>query len=504
MSEIVQVSTNIQQGRGPQNSSIWLVGFFDTKIWDIVGLSIDGIRESIVPYNCPEKELAILQELSDASICVLRRLKDDWLLLSPWDILWFSDWVIQSIGNFIESPEYQGALEIFPIGIFGRSFPFQGVLELSSIGLWTILRIKEFHEFSQLSSMVDDWKILASWTQEKYESYKILYKEGFYKPWIDIDLMREEQLSIKSYNWFVTEDIILRFYSLEAQERMNALYTFLEIKKIFPDFDYTWWDAQKIWEDFSNSLRWRYKKDTINIPPLSVHAHALFLFDQPEWNIRQNSSNCYFVASLWSLLQNPQFRSVLISSLCQINQDTWEYHFPDGNGVTISRTEIEDYQNKQVGKEDNGLIQWPIGYSILEVAYIKYLDIWRKERWKSEQWLEWIQWWSAMEVLRMFLWDSENLFHLSTKIEVNMLLGRFGFEMLRQWASIVVAHIKGPWEYFEYRWVKMANKHTYSVVGYNTSSQKIMVVNPWNTAKILEFDYDEFTRIFDSLSMVLL
>jgi hypothetical protein len=499
MSEIPKNTLN-SQSSNPYLKSDWLIGVFAKKTWDIMDiLPIADMRQALIPYKCSEEWKRIIHWLSDESISILNQLKKDGLSIISEDIHAFSDKIIGNLRIFINSESYALALHLTHNWIFGRSFWFIEFVELSTLNKEDITKCSELNGIIWNQIHFQEWKIISGWSNQKYDIYKGLYTNRHYTPWDYFDA-NENQISIQFYENAVTEEELTILVSLNQNDAIRLIHTILEIERIFPDFKYTWWNNAKILEDFYDKLWKKYiKNDSYITKSLSPHLQEPFLLDQPNWDIKQNSSNCYFVAALWSLMKNPKYRMILEKSMVQLDKDTWKYTFPDGNEITVTQEEINDYENSS---HKDWLIIWPIGYKILEIAHIKYLDHWRKCQWGLEKWFNGTQWWNVMEVLRIFLWNSHDYFKIKTNSIPSMVLGQFGLETIWKWISNIVAHISGSWEYFYYKWIKMANKHAYSIIDYNSETKTISLINPWNTSKVLQFEYKEFLGIFDEMSII--
>ncbi len=145
-------------------------------------------------------------------------------------------------------------------------------------------------------------------------------------------------------------------------------------------------------------------------------------------------------------------------------------------------------------------VKAPIWYKLLEKFYSKRLSKTRKDT----------EWKLAFELFESFLdeniWDSKDILDNSNKISkiyISNVLKNFN-----SWNYIVTTSIdwknKNMWEtsHFLYNSNWMAYWHGYSIVWFDEKNKIVKVVNPWDNKKIMDFNLDDFFKIFTNTTII--
>jgi hypothetical protein len=253
--------------------------------------------------------------------------------------------------------------------------------------------------------------------------------------------------------------------------------------------------------------------------------------DFKQWKL----GNCYFVASLRSLMVNNNYKKLITSSVKMLTQDgkikrfvvkmplwepNWESVYIEADDINQKQYVIRDW--KRV--ERSGISQWSLWVKVLEAAYNEYV------MWEDNWTLVNMEWWYGSLAILNLLWR-ENVKIFNYRIpKLNILnpkknqskaafqeykpeFDNIEFESVKQFLlwfnpnEQIVTLSSKSWETDEKTyliwWKEFYYRHAYSLVWVKKNwndIESIDVINPHDTSKTISLSYLEFISTFSRIS----
>jgi hypothetical protein len=254
------------------------------------------------------------------------------------------------------------------------------------------------------------------------------------------------------------------------------------------------------------------------------------------WNAirQQNVGNCYLIASLNSLRESPHFEVLIRTSVKEV-KGGWEVKIPlgssDATPLFIGKNDLKPQLNPNYnkankwGKVDDrkylNPVNAPKGYKILEAAFIKQVLGGELYRYKIEGGFGHQALLSLLDNnfkkvkasgsdkvrdprYTYMQYGESPVFNKGTELGKKKLV-----QFLDSYDSakfIATANTpssaKGDRGIFTVNGIKFATGHAYSIVNVDKFSKNVFISNPWDTSKIIQLSYEDFTEVFNQVSAV--
>ncbi|NRH21049.1 hypothetical protein HOO68_03325 [Candidatus Gracilibacteria bacterium] len=466
-----------------------------------ISLSIPNIRQ---------EHFEVIESMSDTDIDLFLSLKKDYgISLQGHNLSRFQKIRKNKIKKLLDDPNYSRYLrfieeKIDPVfGEKNRQIGLEHLEVFMEIDESLYMRLEQLQKLSFFGD-TQDWMRIKRWGDSKYSLFVQLIQEGI------ITNDDRSKMPLSEFDTEIKETDTIEI--LKTKKPTATLLFLYDIKKIFSDFQYIGGEIDQIGIQFSNYLIGKYPIQNNPEVPVDLYINRLFRFGDTRDVVVQTSENCYLAAALWSLTRNGSFQKSLQENLTnESNEDIfsqkWMYTFPNKKSFPVQRKDFrieKRYSNIKKTEEKIAAIKGPIGYKILESAYVQLID---SAPWKREKLGRYgSQGGSAEEVLQKFLLDTADICNLSTKSHVYQIPILHGFNILNSGGSIITAGIRnnGTPPRFEYKGYKLARGHVYSITKFDTKTQIVTVINPWNTSNTMEFGLTEFMHIFDNVTIAFL
>ncbi len=246
--------------------------------------------------------------------------------------------------------------------------------------------------------------------------------------------------------------------------------------------------------------------------------------------------NCYFVATLRSLMENGSYSKLIMNSVKTIKSDwninrfivkmpLWE---PNGEEILVESDDInqKQYIIKNWKKiEKSWISDWPLWVKVLEAAYNEYV-LW-KDNWNLSS-MEWWLW--SLAILNLLWRENVKMFNYkipkyNKTVYNNQNTSKAAFRVNKpNFENIELNEVKNfllsftpnakivtlnsrvgstDTKTYDVWWKDFYYKHAYSLLWVKKNGnniQSIDVVNPHDTSKTMSLSYDEFLSAFSAIS----
>ena len=227
-----------------------------------------------------------------------------------------------------------------------KTIPFAGFLEILEISDEWISRIENLSQV---------WMVLT------FEDFSLIEELSKYHYSLLLKLFTEKIVQNKtdSYNTFISlskykemriVDIICLLWIQDANSFSVIFWWMYALLDDFPDFRlfFSIKDSKSFFSSFKDYLDKEFPIKNIEPWGISPLIQRLFRIWDDRENVRQQSSNCFLVAWLYSLLRNPYFLSYLWENLTLSERNwfrsKWNYSFDDRSTYTIDSHDIRSDQ----------------------------------------------------------------------------------------------------------------------------------------------------------------
>lgn len=227
-----------------------------------------------------------------------------------------------------------------------KTIPFAGFLGLIDISDEWVSRIENLSEA---------WMVLT------FEDFSVIEELSKYHYCLLLKLFTEKivQNKIDTYNTFISLD---KFYQMRIVDVVCLLaipdaisfsvifWWMYALLDDFPDFRlfFNIKDSKSFFSSFKDYLDKEFPIKNTEPWGISPLIQRLFRIWDDRENVRQQSSNCFLVAWLYSLLRNPYFLSYLWENLTLSEgnwfRSKWNYSFDDRSTYTIDSHDIRSDQ----------------------------------------------------------------------------------------------------------------------------------------------------------------